>query len=172
MQNVVLDSANDAPTAWTQSSSDPTPNGNAPGTTTKLLKDEEKSSTIPIPSECVLIDIKEGMSQPISAISVINADSENKSSNLNNRVSSSDPTSKGNVTGPTTKAPKEEKKPSTIPIPSEDVLFDIKEVIRQPTNIVNTINEDNGNGSSNPNNKMSIRRKKIPPARGDDFLWG
>ena len=171
MQNVVLDSANDAPTAWMQSSSDPTPNGNAPGTTTELLKDEEKSSTIPIPSECVLVDIKEGMRQPISAISVINADSVNKSNNLNNRVSSSDPTSKGNVIGPTTKALKEEKKPSTIPISSEDVLFDIK-VTRQPTNIVNTINEDNGNGSSNPNNKMSSRRKKIPPARGDDFLWG
>jgi len=58
--------------APTKSSSDPTPNGNDPGTTTKLLKEEEKSSTIPIPSECVLIDIKEGMRQPISAISAIN----------------------------------------------------------------------------------------------------
>jgi len=169
MQNVVLDSANDAPTAWMQSSSDPTSNGNASGTTTELLKDKEKSSTIPIPSECVLVDIKEGMRQPIS---VINADNVNKSSNLNNRVSSSDPTSKGNVIGPMTKALREEKKPSTIPIPSEDVLFDIKEGIRQPINIVNVINEDNGNGSSYPNNKMSSRRKKTPPARGDDFLWG
>jgi hypothetical protein len=67
---------------------------------------------------------------------------------------------------------KKEMKPSAIPIPNEDVLTDIEEAIRQPTNIVNTINEDNGNGSSNSNNKMSSRRKKIPPPRGDDFLWG
>jgi LysM repeat protein len=155
-----------------KSSSDRTPNGNTHGTTTTLLKEEEKSSTVPVPSDCVLIDIKEGLRQPISVISAINENSGNKSSNLNNRVSSSDPTSKGIAAGPMTKLPKEEKKLSTIPIPSEGVLVYIKEVIRQPTNVVNDLNEGNGNGSSNPTDKMSIRRKKIPPTRGDDFLWG
>jgi hypothetical protein len=160
------------PMAWMKSSSDLTPNGNAARTTTKLLKEEEKPSTIPIPGERVLIDIKEVIRQPINVVSAISEDSGNKSSNSNNRTSSSDPTSKENAAGPTTKVPKEEKKPSTIPIPSECVLVDIKEVIRQPISVVSTINEDNWNGSSNPNNKMSIRRKKIPPTRGDDFLWG
>jgi hypothetical protein len=60
------------PMTWMESSSDPTTNGNAPRTTTKILKEEVKSSTIPVPSECVLIDIKEGMREPISFISAIN----------------------------------------------------------------------------------------------------
>jgi len=160
------------PMAWMKSSSDLTPNGNATRTTTKLPKEEDKTSTIPIPSEYVLINIKEVIRQPINVVSEISEDSGNKSCNSNNRTSSSNPTSKKNAAGPTTKVPKEETKPSTIPTPSECVLVDIKEVIRQPISVVSTINEDNGNGSSNPNNKMSIRRKKIPPTRGDDFLWG
>jgi len=73
-----------------------------------------------------LINIKEVIRQPINVVSEISEDSGNKSSNSNNRTSSSDPTSMENAVGPTTKVPKEEKKPSTIPIPSECVLVDIK----------------------------------------------
>ena len=137
--------------------------GMLPDLLQSYFKEEEKPSTIPIPSECVLIDIKEVISQQINVVSVISEDSGNKSSNSNNRTSSSDPTSKENAARPTTKEPKEEKKLSIIPIPSECVLADIKEVTKQPISVVRTINEDNGNGSSNPNNKMSFRRKKIPP---------
>jgi hypothetical protein len=119
-----------------------------------------------------LIDIKEVMKQPIGAISVLNEDSGNKTSNPNNRMSSSYLIPKEKTTGPNKEAPKEEKKPSTIPIFSECVLVDVKEVTRQSTSVVRSIGEDNGYGSSNPDNKTSNRRKKIPPARGDDFLWG
>jgi hypothetical protein len=51
-------------------------------------------------------------------------------------------------------------------------VVDIKEVIRQPISVVSAVSEDSGNESSNPNNKISIRRKKIPLTRGNDFLWG
>jgi hypothetical protein len=103
--------------------------------------------------------------QPISVVSAVSEDSGNESSNPNNRTLSSDPTPNGSAAGPTTKVPKEGEKPSTIPIPSECVLVDIKEVIRQSISVVSALSEDNGNGSSNPNNRMSIRRKKIPPTR-------
>jgi hypothetical protein len=163
---------NPIPMAWMKSSSDPTSNGSAAGPTSKVLKEGEKPSTIPIPNECVLADIKEVIRQPISIVSAVSEDSGNESSNPNNRTSSSDPSPNGSAAGPSTKVLKEGEKPSTIPIPNECVLVDTKEVISQPTSVISVVSEDSGNESSNPHNRMSIRRKKIPLYRGNDFLWG
>jgi hypothetical protein len=160
------------PMAWMKLSADPTPNGSAAGTTTKVLKEGEKPSTIPIHSECVSVDIKEVTKQPIRVISAISEDSVNEFSNPNNKTISSVPTPNESAAGHTTKILKEGEKPSTIPIPCECELVDTKEVLRQPISVVIAVGEDNGNESSNSNNRMSTRRKKIPPTRGDDFLWG
>ena len=58
---------------------------------------------------------------------------------------------------------------STSPIPSECVSVYRKKVLRQSISVVS---EDSLNDSSERNNRMSIRRKKIPFTRGNDFLWG
>jgi len=55
---------NPIPMAWMKSFSDPTPNGDSTGPTTKVLTEGEKLSTIPIPIECVLDDIMEVTRQP------------------------------------------------------------------------------------------------------------
>jgi endogenous inhibitor of DNA gyrase (YacG/DUF329 family) len=66
---------------------------------------------------------------------------------------------------------KEGEKSSAIPFSSECVLVDLKEVISQPNSVISAVSEDSGNESSNPINRMSSRRKKIPLTRGNDFLW-
>jgi len=45
-------------------------------------------------------------------------------------------------------------------------------VIRQPISVGSAVSEDSGNESCNLNNRMSIRRKKIPLTRGNDFFMG
>jgi len=118
-----------------------------------------------------LDNIKEVTRQPINVVSAVSEDSGNESSNPNNRTSSSDPTPNGSAPKPTIKVLKEGEKPSTILFSSECVLVDIKEVIRQPISAVSAVSEDSGNESSNLNKRVSIRRKKIPLTRGNDFLW-
>jgi len=146
---------------WTKSFLDPTPKGDSTGPTTKVLKEGKKLSTIPIPIECVLDDIKEVTRQTINVASAVSEDSGNESSNPNNRTSSSDPTPNGSAPEPTIKVLKEGEKPSTIPFSSECVLVDIKEVIRQPISVVSAVSEDSGNESSNLNNRVSIRRRSL-----------
>ena len=88
------------------------------------------------------------------------------------KKSPTDPTPKESATGPTTRASKEWEKPSTVPIPSECESADIKKVIRQTNSATSAISEASVNESSDPNNRLSIRRKEIPLTRGNDFLWG
>jgi hypothetical protein len=163
---------------------DPTTNGSAAGTTAKVLKEGEKPSTIPIQSECVSVDITEVSKQPIRVVSAIseavvnefsnpnNASAINEAgvvelSNLNNKTISSDPTPNASVAGHTTEILKEGEKPTTILISRGCELVNTREM----SSVTSAVGEDNGNESSNSNNRMSTRRTKIPPTR-DDFLWG
>jgi hypothetical protein len=150
---------NPIPVAWAKPSSDPTPNGSGTEPTTKVQ------------SECVCVDIKEVIRQPINNVNAISEDSGNESNNPNNRMSASDPTPNGSEPDPTIKVHKEGEKSSTIPPSSECVLVELKEVISQPNSVISAVSEDSGSESGNPINRMSSRRKKIPHTRGNDFLW-
>jgi hypothetical protein len=81
---------NPIPMAWAKPSPDPTTNGSATEPTTKVQ------------SECVCVDIKEVIRQPINNVNAISEDSENESNNPNNRTSASDPTPSGSEPDPTT----------------------------------------------------------------------
>ena len=109
--------------------------------------------------------------QTIKADNVISEDSGNESSNPNNRTSSLDSTLNESTAEPSSRILIEGEQLSTIPLSSECVLVDIKEVIRQPISVISVVSEDSGNKSCNLNNRMSIRRKKIPLTTGNDFLW-
>ena len=117
---------NPIPMAWMTSSTGPTPNGSATGPITKVPKEEEKLSTIPIPSECVLVTRKEVTRQTINADNVISEDSGNESSNPNNRTSSSDSTLDESTEEPSSKILKEGEQLSAIPFSSECVLVNKK----------------------------------------------
>jgi hypothetical protein len=97
--------------------------------------------------------------------------SGNESNTPHNGALSSVPTPYGSAPEPTSKVVKEGEKPAIIPLSSECVLVNLKEVISQPISVVSVVSEDSVNESSNPNNRMSNRRKKIPLTRGKDFLW-
>jgi hypothetical protein len=97
---------------WTKSSPDPTPNGSATGPTSKVQ------------SECIWVNIKEVIRQPINDVNAVSEDSGKESNTPYDGASSSDPTPYGSALELTSKAVKEGEKPSIIPLSCECVLVD------------------------------------------------